>query len=235
MELWTAFTIGFIGSFHCIGMCGPIALALPVKSKSTWAFVANRLTYNLGRISTYSIIGLLFGLLGLGFALAGIQKGVSVGMGILVILVVLLPAAITHLINPSGTLSKGVSWLKQKMQLQFRKRGYLSTYTIGLLNGLLPCGLVYLAAAAAVLNNTPLEGAAYMAAFGAGTLPAMLFVIFAGNLLSINFRNGIRKAMPVVSVMIGILLIVRGLELGIPYMSPVLAFVEKGMTMCGIK
>jgi len=235
MELWTAFTLGFIGSFHCVGMCGPIALALPVKSRNTWAFVANRLTYNIGRISTYSLIGLLFGLLGLGFALAGIQKGVSVGLGVIVILAVLLPTAITHLVNPTGKLNKAVNWLKQKMQMQFRKRGYLSTYTIGLLNGLLPCGLVYLAAAAAVLNNTPWEGAVYMAAFGVGTLPAMLFIIFAGNLLGMNFRNGIRKAMPVVSVVIGILLIVRGLELGIPYMSPVLAFVEKGMTMCGIK
>jgi len=186
MELWTAFTLGFIGSFHCLGMCGPIALALPVKSKSTWAFVANRLTYNLGRISTYSIIGLLFGLLGLGLALSGIQKGVSVGLGILVILVVLLPKAFTQWGNPTGLLNRGVNWLKQKMQLQFRKRGYLSTYTIGLLNGLLPCGLVYLAAAAAVLNNTPWEGAIYMAAFGAGTLPAMLFVIFAGNMISLN-------------------------------------------------
>jgi len=235
MELWTAFTLGFIGSFHCVGMCGPIALALPVKSKSTWVFVANRLTYNLGRISTYSIIGFLFGLLGLGLALAGIQKGVSVALGIIVILVVLLPKAFTQWGNPSGTLNRGVNLLKYKMQLQFRRRGYLSTYTIGLLNGLLPCGLVYLAAAAAVLNNTPWEGAIYMAAFGAGTLPAMLFVIFAGNMISVNFRNGIRKAMPVVSVLIGIVLIVRGLELGIPYMSPVLAFVEKGMTMCGIK
>lgn len=235
MELWTAFSLGFIGSFHCVGMCGPIAMALPVTSKSSWVFVANRLTYNLGRISTYSLIGLLFGLLGLGFALAGIQKSVSVGLGILVILAALLPAASTYWFNPSGKLSMGVRWLKQKMQLQFRKRGYLSTFTIGLLNGLLPCGLVYLAAAAAVLNNTPWEGAVYMAAFGAGTLPAMLIVIFAGNFLGLNFRNSIRKAMPVVSVMIGILLIVRGLELGIPYMSPVLAFVEKGMTMCGIK
>ena len=235
MELWTAFTLGFIGSFHCVGMCGPIALALPVKSKSTWTFLANRLSYNLGRISTYSIIGLLFGLLGLGLALSGIQKGVSVGLGILVIMAVLLPPALTHWINPSGKISRGVNWLKHKMQLQFRKRGYLSTYTIGLLNGLLPCGLVYLAAAAAVLNNTPWEGAIYMASFGAGTLPAMLFVVFAGNMVSINFRNGIRRAMPAVSVLIGILLIVRGLELGIPYMSPVLAFVEKGMTMCGIR
>ncbi|KEO75263.1 sulfite exporter TauE/SafE family protein [Anditalea andensis] len=235
MELWTAFTLGFVGSFHCIGMCGPIALALPVKSKSSWVFVANRLTYNFGRITTYSIIGLLFGLLGLGFALSGIQKAVSLGLGILVILAVFLSPAISRWINPAGKVSHGVNWVKQKMHLQFRTHGYLSMYTIGLLNGLLPCGLVYLAAAAAVLNNTPWEGAIYMAAFGAGTLPAMLFIIFAGNMISMNFRNAIRKAMPVVSVMMGLLLIIRGLELGIPYMSPVLAFVEKGMTMCGIK
>lgn len=235
MNLWTAFMLGFVGSFHCVGMCGPIALALPFKSKSMWTFIANRLTYNIGRITTYSLIGLVFGLLGLSLALAGIQKSVSIGLGILIILGVILPVAFTRWISPATSISQGVSWLKQKMKLQFQNRGYLSSYTIGLLNGLLPCGLVYLAAAAAVLNNTPLDGAIYMAVFGSGTLPGMLLVIFTGNLLGIKFRNGVRKAMPVVSVIIGILLIIRGLELGIPYMSPVLVFVEKGMTMCGMK
>lgn len=235
MELWTALTLGFLGSFHCVGMCGPIALALPSTGKGRLLFVANRLTYNLGRLTTYALIGLLFGLLGTGFALAGAQKGLSIAVGIGIILFAFLPAAFSRNVNPSGQLGRGVSWLKKQMQFQFRRRSYRSVYTIGALNGLLPCGLVYLAAAGAITTNTPWQGAMYMAAFGAGTLPAMLLLAFAGSFMSMHWRNGIQRTMPVVSVALGILFIVRGLELGIPFMSPVLEIIEKGMTMCGVK
>ena len=235
MELWTAFVLGFLGSFHCLGMCGPIALALPTTGKGRLLFLSNRISYNLGRITTYALIGLLFGLLGKGFAITGAQKALSVALGISIILIALLPAAFSSQLNPVGSLGKGVSWLKQKMQIQFRRRSYRAVYTIGILNGLLPCGLVYLAAAGAITRATPLEGSLYMAAFGTGTLPAMLALAFSGNFIPIHWRNTIKKAMPMVTVAVGILLIVRGLELGIPYMSPILGFIEKGMTMCGMK
>ena len=235
MELWTAFVLGFLGSFHCVGMCGPIALALPSTRKGKLLFLSNRLSYNIGRITTYALIGLLFGLLGKGFAIAGAQKALSVGVGISIILIALLPAAFSNQLNPAGSLGKVVSLLKQKMQIQFRRRSYKAVYTIGILNGFLPCGLVYLAAAGAVTTATPFQGSLYMAAFGTGTLPAMLALSFAGNSLPILLRNTIKKAMPMVSVAVGLLLIVRGLELGIPYMSPILGFIEKGMTMCGVK
>jgi uncharacterized protein len=239
MELWTAFTLGFLGSFHCVGMCGPIALALPGGGphggNSKLHFVINRLSYNIGRITTYALIGLLFGLLGKGFAFAGLQKSLSVALGVLVLAMAFLPAAFTQSVNPAGKLGKGVGWLKKKMQGQFRRRGRLAVYTIGVLNGLLPCGLVYLAAAGALTQSAPWLGSAYMAAFGAGTLPAMLVLAFAGNFMSLHWRNGIRRMMPVATVVVGLLLIVRGLELGIPYLSPILGLLEKGMTMCGIK
>ena len=197
--------------------------------------MANRLTYNIGRITTYALIGLLFGLLGKGFALAGAQKALSVTAGVSIILIAFLPAAISQNLNPAGPMGRLVKWLKEQMQFQFRRRSYLSVYTIGILNGFLPCGLVYLAAAGAITTATALEGAFYMAAFGAGTLPAMLVLAFAGNFLGIHWRNGVRKVMPLVSVVVGLLLIVRGMELGIPYMSPILGIIEKGMTMCGMK
>lgn len=235
MELWTALTLGFLGSFHCIGMCGPIALALPKTGKGKMLFIANRLSYNLGRISTYALIGLLFGLLGKGFEIAGAQKALSIAVGISILLMAFLPAAFRQQLNRSGKLGRLVGWLKKQMQFQFRRRSYRSVYTIGLLNGLLPCGLVYLAAAGAITTNTPAQGALYMAAFGAGTLPAMLVLAFAGNFLSLHWRNGIKRVMPMVTVAVGLLLIVRGLELGIPFLSPVLEIIEKGMTMCGVK
>jgi uncharacterized protein len=234
MELWTAVTLGFIGSFHCVGMCGPIALALP-GNQNKGLFLLNRMHYNLGRISTYALLGLLFGLLGKGFALAGWQKGLSLVLGTSILIFAFLPGALSNKFNPSGKLSRMVNWLKTQMKIQFKKRSLVSTYSIGFFNGFLPCGLVYLAVAASLLQNTPAEAALYMAAFGAGTLPAMIALSFAGNFLSLKFRNSIRRSMPFVSAAFGVMLIIRGLELGIPYMSPVLEFMEKGMTMCGLK
>ncbi|WP_143960792.1 sulfite exporter TauE/SafE family protein [Litoribacter populi] len=235
MEIWTALTLGFVGSFHCVGMCGPIALALPGKNQNRFAFFLNRLNYNIGRVTTYALLGLVFGLLGTGIALAGFQKSLSVILGVSIQLVVFLPAAVQNKISPSSKLAKMVNWLKGQIRQQFQKRGMLSAYSIGFLNGFLPCGLVYLAMAASLLQNTPAEASIYMATFGLGTLPAMLVLVFAGNFVSLKIRNQIRQTIPFVSAAFGLVLIVRGLELGIPFLSPVLEFVEAGMTMCGLK
>ncbi len=102
----------------------------------------------------------------------------------------------------------------------FQQRTFSSFFFIGTLNGLLPCGLVYLAVAGASATSGPSEGAAYMALFGAGTLPVMLSVVVAGNFISVNIRNHIRNAMPYMILLIGVLFILRGLCLGIPYISP---------------
>ncbi|MCD6049706.1 MAG: hypothetical protein K0Q55_1109, partial [Verrucomicrobia bacterium] len=86
MELWTAFILGLVGSLHCAGMCGPLALALPVAGKTRRAFVLGRVLYNLGRILTYCVIGAIFGLAGQSLALAGFQKWVSLGAGVAILL-----------------------------------------------------------------------------------------------------------------------------------------------------
>ncbi|MBS9523292.1 sulfite exporter TauE/SafE family protein [Litoribacter alkaliphilus] len=235
MAIWTALTLGFVGSFHCVGMCGPIALALPGKNGNKSAFFLNRLNYNLGRVTTYALLGLLFGLLGTGIAMAGFQKSLSVILGIVILLSVFLPAAIQNQLSPSSRLAQMVNWLKGQIRKQFQKRGMLSAYSIGVLNGFLPCGLVYLAIAASLLQNSPAEASIYMAAFGMGTLPAMITLVFAGSFASLKFRNNIRQVIPFVTGVFGIVLIVRGLGLGIPFLSPVLEFVEAGITMCGLK
>ncbi|MBT0810544.1 sulfite exporter TauE/SafE family protein [Litoribacter ruber] len=227
--------MGFIGSFHCVGMCGPIALALPGKNQNRYAFFINRLNYNFGRVTTYALLGLVFGLLGTGISMAGFQKSLSVLMGVAILLAVFLPATIQNKISPSSKLVQMVNWLKGQIRQIFQKRGMLSAYSIGFLNGFLPCGLVYLAVAASLLQNSPAEASIYMAAFGMGTLPAMITLVFAGSFASLKFRNNIRQVIPFVTGVFGIVLIVRGLGLGIPFLSPVLEFVEAGMTMCGLK
>jgi len=221
--LWTAFTIGLLGSFHCIGMCGPIALALPVSSNRTGERIAAALIYNSGRILTYSLFGILFGIIGKTFAIAGLQQWVSITIGIIIILTIIVP----ELIKGGGILNLYVnrftSSIKSGMKNFFQQRTFSSFFLIGSLNGLLPCGLVYLAVAGAAATSGPAEGAIYMALFGAGTLPVMLMVIVAGNFISVEIRNNIRKAMPFVILLIGVLFILRGLNLGIPYISPVIS------------
>ncbi len=218
--LWTAFTLGLLGSFHCIGMCGPIALALPVGGNSLAERVVAAFTYNSGRILTYSLFGVLFGIIGKTFALAGWQQGFSITIGVLIVLSILVPGVLSSGTKITGFAYGFTSRIKKGMKNFFQQRTFFSFFFIGILNGLLPCGLVYLAVAGASATSGPAEGAAYMALFGAGTLPVMISVIVAGNFISVNIRNHIRKAMPYVILLIGVLFILRGLNLGIPYVSP---------------
>lgn len=217
---WTAFTLGLLGSFHCIGMCGPIALALPVGGNSFLQKVAAAFVYNSGRILTYSVFGIIFGIIGKTFALAGFQQWFSIAIGVLIVVSILVPQLFSGAQKVSGFAYRFTSRIKEDMRNFFNQRSFSSFFFIGTLNGLLPCGLVYLAVAGASATSGPAEGAAYMALFGAGTLPVMLSIVTAGNFISLSIRNRIRKAMPYVIFLIGVLFILRGLNLGIPYISP---------------
>jgi len=209
--MWLAFLTGLFGSMHCVGMCGAIALTLPSRT-----FLGN-LLYNLGRIMTYSLLGFLFGTFGKGLSLMGIQQYVSVGLGVLIILAVFLPY-----VFKSFFLNKAFSKLKQQFTPFFKKKNYFSLWMIGILNGFLPCGLIYLAIIGSVVAAKPFEGALYMFLFGLGTLPMMLSLAIYKNLLTAEWRRKIFKLMPTFAVFMGVLLIVRGLGFGIPYLSPAL-------------
>ncbi len=220
MFLWTAFIVGLVGSAHCAGMCGPIALALPLKSESWFTRVSGGLVYNTGRILTYMILGAIFGLLGKGLHMAGFQLWASVVIGVLMIVMVVVPLIFKKL--PSlNTVFEGYSArLLSGFRTMFRKGGNSSLFGIGLLNGILPCGLVYVAVAGAINTGDVISAMIYMALFGAGTIPVMLAVSLAGTMISLKFRIFINKLSPYVIVLLGVLFILRGLSLGIPYVSP---------------
>jgi sulfite exporter TauE/SafE len=221
--LLAALSLGFLGSFHCIGMCGPIAMALPLGRESKFKQVAGAVIYNVGRVLTYGIFGLLFGLLGKGFVIGGFQQVLSITMGILILLGLLLPSRITA----SFALTRFIAPMVQKAKVQLgdllRQKNFNSLFLIGLLNGILPCGLVYLAVAGAIATGDAVKGSLFMMAFGAGTFPAMLFVALAANVISTRSRNVMRKAVPVFAGVIACILIVRGMNLNIPYLSPELS------------
>jgi sulfite exporter TauE/SafE len=218
--LYSAFIFGLISSLHCIGMCGPIAMMLPVDRNNPTKKATQIFTYHLGRISAYSTIGLVFGLLGKGFFLAGLQQKLSIFIGIAMILVILIPERTFAKYNFSKPVFNLISKIKTKLGSQFNNRSYKSLFTIGLLNGFLPCGMVYVALFGAIAMQSAGFGVLYMVLFGLGTVPLMSSVVYLNSFLTIPIRNKIQKAIPYVAVIIGVLFILRGLGLGIPYVSP---------------
>ncbi|RED26559.1 hypothetical protein BD847_0478 [Flavobacterium cutihirudinis] len=218
--LYSAFIFGLISSLHCVGMCGPIAMMLPVDHQNKAKKVIQILTYHLGRLTAYSTIGLIFGLLGRGFFLAGMQQNMSIFIGVLMIVIVLVPEKIFSKYNFSKPVYKVIASIKSSLGSQFKKKSYQSLFTIGLLNGFLPCGMVYVALFGAIAMQSASLGVVYMLLYGLGTLPLMTAVVYIHSMLKMPFRNKIQKAIPYVAVIIGILFILRGLGLGIPYISP---------------
>jgi uncharacterized protein len=220
MFLWTAFIVGLVGSAHCAGMCGPIALALPLKSDNWFTRVSGGIVYNTGRIITYMLLGAIFGMLGKGLHMAGFQLWASIIIGILMIVMVVVPLVFKKMPSLNNVFEGYSARLLGGFRNMFRKGGMPSLFGIGLLNGILPCGLVYVAVAGAINSGDIVSAMLYMALFGAGTIPVMLAVSLAGTMISLNLRIFINKLSPYVIVLLGVLFILRGLSLGIPYISP---------------
>ena len=218
--LYSAFIFGLISSFHCIGMCGPIALMLPVDHTNQTKKVIQIITYHLGRLTAYGTIGFVFGLLGKGFLLAGLQQNLSIFIGVAMISVVLIPDKIFAKYNFSKPVFKLISKIKTALGSQFRNKSFKSLFTIGLLNGFLPCGMVYVALFGAIAMQSESLGVLYMILFGLGTVPLMSSVVYINSFITLPIRSRIQKTIPYVAVAIGGLFILRGLGLDIPYISP---------------
>jgi hypothetical protein len=218
MDFGIAFALGLLGSLHCAAMCGPLMLALPTLPAGAGRFIAGRIIYQLGRIATYCLLGVLAGFIGKSIFLTGMQRWVSIALG----MAILAGFLVSKRISVSLPVVRLVARLKSAMSAQLRQRSFRSLVLLGMLNGLLPCGLVYVALAGAVSCGSLLAGVIYMAAFGLGTLPTMLGISLSGKLFPISFRLKLRRVIPVGVYLLAGLLILRGLALGIPYVSPAL-------------
>lgn len=216
----SGFLVGLLGSFHCIGMCGPIALALPIHQQNTVQKILSLLTYNLGRIITYSFLGLIFGLIGKTLFIGKYQQVFSIVIGLIILLILLIPF-IGKKLNQGTILSKYHRMIQQQLSSLFKKeKNILNLFIIGIFNGLLPCGLVYMAIAGSLSTGNINHAILFMLSFGLGTVPIMFSVAFFGNYISQSIRKKINKAVPFVIGCMAVLLIVRGMNLGIPYISP---------------
>ncbi len=222
MEIWSGFLVGFLGSLHCIGMCGPIVLALPASSMSNLSFLSGRILYNFGRVFTYALLGLLFGFLGTKLYMFGFQQIVSITIGVIIILWVVIPANLKNKIRNVSGFNVYTVKLKNLFMPMFKKRTNFSLFIIGILNGFLPCGFVYMAIAGAIAvsSASPINGMLFMTFFGVGTVPAMLGTSIAGNLISFNVKKKFAKIVPVFAIILAVIFVLRGMNLGIPYISP---------------
>jgi len=218
--LISAFILGALGSVHCVGMCGPLALSLPIVNKGKNSKFISVLLYNTGRVVTYSSFGILFGMVGRTFALFGYQQWLSITLGALIILFLLISKK-SKVFEGTNIVVHFFYKVRARLGKLFMRRNYKSLFFIGLLNGLLPCGLVYMSVAAAIATASVIKSTLFMASFGFGTFPMMLGVSFFGSFINITARQKIRVVYPYLMFIIACLLIIRGLGLGIPYLSPV--------------
>ncbi len=216
----SAILLGLLGSLHCVGMCGPIAFMLPVDHSNNVKKFSQICVYHVGRLSAYGILGLIFGLMGKGLYVFGIQQNLSIVIGVLMIAAVLLPYKALGKYNVSKPIYKIISKVKSGLGKELKKKTPVTFITIGFLNGLLPCGLVYMALFGAIAMGNPRDGALYMLLFGLGTVPLMTSAIYFSALLKKATRYKIQRLIPVFIIVIGALFILRGLGLGIPYVSP---------------
>jgi len=218
--LFSALILGLLSSLHCIGMCGPIAMMLPLDSSNAAKRVMQLLLYHAGRLFSYGTLGLVFGILGKGLYLAGLQQQLSIIAGVAIIAIVMIPERKFAQYNFSKPVYRIISKVKTGLGSKLRQKSNKAFFMVGLLNGFLPCGLVYAALFGAIAMQSVGYGSLYMVLYGTGTIPLMSLVVLAGGMFTPLQRNTLNKLVPYAMVFMGMLFIVRGLGLGIPFLSP---------------
>jgi sulfite exporter TauE/SafE len=225
------FTLGLIGSLHCVGMCGPLSFALPIQYLYRFQRVIAIILYQLGRVVTYSTLGLILGLAGRKVYLAGFQQWFSIAMGLVIIFLLVEYWIFRKRIRP-GFLDAFYGYVQRLMMKILKIRGTIPFLFFGIANGLLPCGMVYVALAGALVTTQVQQSVLFMAMFGLGTVPAMIAISLFGQFFSLSMRNSFRRIVPVFVSLMAVLLILRGMNLGIPFISPVLQSAGQTAVTC---
>lgn len=213
-----AFLMGLLGSLHCAVMCGPLMLSLPLQKTSYLKSAFQLLLYQLGRVLMYTLMGVLVGWIGSSFTVFANQQTLSLIIGIVLVIFVILQFSgiySKHLSNFQYQIVAPISKLMGKL-FGLPLWGFFA----GLLNGLIPCGMVYLALATALNTSTIAGGATFMFLFGLGTTPLMLMISLGGIYLKRYIKFDTRRLIPYFMLFIGVLFIMRSADLGIPFLSP---------------
>ena len=221
MNTWvaSALLLGVVSNLHCIGMCGPISLALPLNRSSKLSILIGLIQYNFGRLLTYMIIGYLIGFIGLGIQLVGILQVISIISGILIIFYAWRkPLSRLKMLPSFG--DKFSFFPTNAMGTILKSKYPFKLILLGIINGLLPCGMVYTALIASILTGNPIDSALSMMFFGIGTLPGMIIIAYLANQMAFSFKSKINRYLPYIISLIGLLIIIRGMNLDIPFISP---------------
>jgi sulfite exporter TauE/SafE len=227
----SAFAMGLLSSFHCVGMCGAIAFSLPTQQLSTARKVGGILLYNSGRMLSYTLLGILFGFAGRQLYVGGFQQWFSIIAGVFILAIVLQSMFRSPVLHLPGF--KRMNMFAQKLIGNFLQRpSATSMFMLGMANGLLPCGLIYLAITGALATGSITGSATFMAMFGLGTFPALFLLSYFGFLIKISTRNAIKKVVPYFVATVAVLLILRGMGLNIPYVSPLIGGVSADVISC---
>lgn len=223
--IYSGLLLGLSSSFHCVGMCGPIAMAIPLDRSSNVRMISGALQYNIGRIITYAILGALVGTIGISIRAIGVLQWLSIISG--AFLIIFAWRKYLHKLLPSmPALSVVNKFTGKGMSAVMRSGSPFKLFFLGSINGLLPCGMVFVGLTNAVLTGNIVEGSLAMAMFGLGTLPSMFAVAFMANKLSSSFRTKMNKSVPYLLSIVGVLIMLRGMNLNIPYLSPAPHVVE---------
>lgn len=214
-----ALIVGFFGSWHCAGMCGPLVLSLPHGNTTLGKDAIGQLVYHLGRVAVYMVFGAAAGLFGQALVFASLQKWVSLLTGFAIVFFAAQSISGFSLTRRSG---KSTSAINTRIAGWFKQWYGRSRFMAGAINGLLPCGFVYVGVAGALNQFTIPDSALYMAAFGAGTIPMMLLIGLSPRLIPGQTRLRMARFIPYGALVLGFLFILRGMELNIPFLSPVL-------------
>ncbi len=225
--IYAAFILGFLGSIHCLGMCGPLTLALPIPRERR---VIGITIYNVGRTITYASFGLVFGILGESLSIAGWQKGFAIGMAVLILLLIFLPGLSNGIVR-NYQESRFIKAIKKSIIVQFKNRSFLSSFVAGTLNGFIPCGLVYIALAGALATGSIQNSIIFMAFFGIGTIPALLGLNVFKAIWKIRFSS--KWMVPAFSLLFAGLFLYRGIAVELPAIENLLNEVGfKNITIC---
>lgn len=213
-------------------MCGPIAFILPVDRSSNVSKVFGLTAYNLGRTFTYAILGLVVGVFGEGLRFAGVSQTISIVLGVLLLLTVLVSKKIFNVSFLGKYFLRITNFVKNKLGATLKKKSTSALFVTGLLNGLIPCGAVFIALQAALLQPSVHQSVAFMFAYGLGTIPMMFSISYLSSSITGAVKKKVTKIMPIITVVVALLLIVRGLNLDIPYISPAYHAETNEMSCC---
>lgn len=227
----TGFTLGLLGSGHCLGMCGPIALAVPSRRSSLRGKLMDALLFNGGRVLTYVLLGGSVGVFGRGIQLMGLQRAVSIGLGLIVMMILLWPR-VGRALDVLPSLAGRIGRMRSYFAGQLARTSPGALMISGSLNGLLPCGMVYMALAISLVQGSALLGAVFMFLFGMGTWPMLIGVRLGAGAIGARPRAMLQRLSPVIMGLMAVLFLLRGLGLGIPYVSPLIEQIPVGVQAC---